>query len=53
MRFLINYIRSYFCKHEFELIGETEIYRCDTSIRPYKYTITYFCKKCGYFKQIK
>lgn len=53
MRFLINYIRSCFCRHDFELIGETSTYESPHSERPYKRTKTYFCKKCGYHKQIK
>lgn len=41
---IINYIRSCFCKHEWELISDVFIkgdcggYHCET----------YRCKKCGY-----
>lgn len=38
MRFFINYIHSCFCKHEFELIGETSIYENSYSNRSYKCT---------------
>ena len=46
MRWLINYIRSCFCKHEWELIfdvfvkGDMKSFSCKT----------YRCKKCGYSK---
>ena len=49
MRWLINYIRSCFCKHDWELIfdvfvkGDIETYNCKT----------YRCKKCGYSKKYK
>ena len=47
MRWLINYIRSCFCKHEWELIfdvfvkGDMKSFSCKT----------YRCKKCGYSKR--
>lgn len=52
MRWLINYIRSCFCKHEWELLSEAIAWDSD---RPNnKYPIgekwTYRCKKCGYFQ---
>lgn len=49
MRWLINYIRSCFCSHEWELIfdvfvhGDFDRYNCKT----------YRCKKCGYSKKYK
>ena len=49
MRFLIDYIRSCFCKHDWELIFATNVendcgnYHCKT----------YRCKKCGYAKRYK
>lgn len=51
MRWIINYIRSCFCKHEWELIFDTRVndidwgdsYRCKT----------YRCKRCGYEKKYK
>lgn len=48
-RWLINYIRSCFCKHDWELIfnGTVEdgssFYQCKV----------YRCKKCGYSKKYK
>ena len=49
MRWLINYFRSCFCEHEYELIfnGTVETYTDYFSIK------TYRCKKCGYSKKYK
>lgn len=51
MRFIVNYIRSLFCSHDWELIfdsvvsvgNDVEVYRCKT----------YRCKKCGYSRRYK
>ena len=49
MRWLINYIRSCFCKHEWEMIfdrfvdGDFKSYQCKT----------YRCQKCGLSKRYK
>lgn len=49
MRTLINYLRSCFCKHDWEMIfnvqveSDDETYSCKT----------YRCKKCGYAKRYK
>lgn len=52
MRTLINYLRSCFCKHEFELIGHTEVYQNENDKLPHARRQTYLCKKCGYVKKI-
>lgn len=44
MRWLINYIRSCFCTHEWELIFNVQIGECYVCK-------TYRCKKCGYSKK--
>lgn len=49
MRWLINYIRSCFCKHEWELIHDTFV--CG-DFHSY-YCQTYRCVKCGYSKRYK
>lgn len=51
MRWLINYIRSCFCKHEWELISDANIYLKKKDSRPYKNIKLYRCKKCGYSKE--
>jgi len=59
MRWLINYIRSCFCKHEWELLDKIEVYDdrdCwGKTVKPY--TVgkkwTYRCKKCGESKTLR
>ena len=53
MRTLINYLRSCFCKHEFEFIAEISAYENKNAPRPYTIRHTYMCNKCGYVKKIK
>lgn len=52
MRWLINYIRSYFCKHDFELIKYIEVYSNIHDV-PIGYKWIYRCRKCGYIQKIK
>lgn len=56
MRTIINYIRSCFCKHEWELIFDVKLDRGDIMrgrmIDEY-FEKTYRCKKCGYSKKYK
>lgn len=50
MRWLINYIRSCFCKHEWELIFEGRISISENDF----YTMKgYRCTKCGYYKEYR
>lgn len=49
MRWIVNYIRSCFCAHEFELIFNVKVH---TEINEYLVK-TYRCKKCGYAKRYK
>ena len=53
MRTLINYLRSCFCNHDFELIKEVSIYQDNRAFRPHTIRHTYMCKKCGCVKKIK
>lgn len=52
MKWLINYIRSCFCTHDFELIKYIEVYNnfYDT---PVGYEWIYRCRKCGHVQKIK
>lgn len=49
LRWFINYIRSCFCRHDWEqifesrVVGEDEEYRCKV----------YRCRKCGYSRKYK
>lgn len=53
MRRLINYLRSCFCRHKFELLAETAVYEDSDSKRPYETKRTYMCPKCGYVKKVR
>jgi hypothetical protein len=54
MRWLINYIRSCFCQHDWELLRETRMWDDDYGFRyPIGTKWTYRCKKCGWHKIIK
>lgn len=57
MRWLINYIRNCFCKHEWEQLKEVPVYYTDftgkCSELPSRYIISYRCKKCGMVQKIK
>ena len=50
MRTLINYIRSCFCKHEWEVLEKETAVKYGERIGT---VWTYRCKKCGYFKIYK
>lgn len=52
MRKIINYIRSCFCKHEWEYLGRTE-YFISGSVRPCKAIERWRCTKCGYIVKSK
>lgn len=53
MRKLINYIRSCFCRHDWELMQESSVYNRELDKYPIGKKWTYRCKKCGYFKTYK
>ena len=59
MRKIIDYIRSCFCKHEWELLNKSSV-SSDTdflgrTVEEYfvGHQWTYRCKKCGYCKTYK
>lgn len=47
MRWLISYIRSCFCKHDWELLAHEVAIRALYSYEIKKQTWIYRCKKCG------
>jgi hypothetical protein len=53
MRLIINYIRSCFCKHDWEMIMNTAYYSNQDAKIPLCYKKVYRCKKCGYSKRYK
>ena len=50
MRRLIEYIRSCFCKHDWELVFDCKYIENGEEL-PYQAVKTYRCKKCGYEKR--
>ena len=52
MRWLINYIRSCFCNHDWEMIFNKSVYGEDKSV-PIAHVKVYRCKKCGMSKKYK
>ena len=52
MRWLINYIKSCFCEHDWELIYDVFVDGNDYGNGSY-HCKTYRCKKCGYSKHYK
>ena len=54
MRILIDYIRSCFCKHEWECVKEVTMFdpECSSS-RPIGTKWVYRCKKCYRHKVVK
>lgn len=54
MRWLINYIRSSFCQHDFELLKQVNVWDDDPMSKyPLGTKWVYRCKKCGWHKIIK
>lgn len=52
MRWLINYIRSCFCKHDWELLADTLVYESESKNMPCGKIWIYRCKKCGYRNKV-
>lgn len=46
MRWLVNYIRSCFCKHEWELLSEIDVWDSYYAKMPAGHKWIYRCKKC-------
>ena len=54
MRWLINYFRSCFCNHDWELLKEMLVWDGDNphAKHPLGVKWVYRCKKCGWYKKI-
>lgn len=50
---VLDYIRSLFCKHEWELISKEYVYENSYSNRPLGERRTYLCEKCMRRKNVK
>lgn len=53
MKWLINYIRSCFCKHKWKCLGVSTVWGNSGEKYPLGNKYTYFCKKYGTFKVYK
>lgn len=53
MKAIINYIRSCFCKHEYELIKEVRVFESSFDNHPVGTKWVYRCKKCLHHKVVK
>lgn len=55
MRTIINYIRSCFCKHEWEYLGDVAKWphHSEHAKAPYAYIKCWRCNKCGYVMKTK
>lgn len=54
MRKLAIYIRSIFCKHDWEFLGRTACWDSDISTeKPVQFIDRWRCKKCGYIMKDK
>ena len=49
MKWLINYIRQCFCKHELR-IEESYVFEDEYDTRRIGTKFTFICGKCGYFR---
>ena len=53
IRWIFNYFRQCFCRHELELIKEIRVFESDSDFMPVSSRKVYFCKRCGYVKRIR
>lgn len=53
MRRLINYIRSCYCKHDWELLREVRDLGFANNNIPIEIRLVYRCRKCGYVRKDK
>lgn len=49
---LIDKIRSWFCKHEWECISSNDVYKYEEDKYPIYHKWIYICKKCGRKRKI-
>lgn len=50
---MIQWFRSWFCKHEFEHVNSTDIAVCGMFNTNTHYIDTYICKKCGWIRKVR
>ena len=50
MSWIIDYVRSCFCKHEWEIVDRVKVLENSEDSMPVGKKWTVYCKKCGSFK---
>lgn len=50
---MIQRIRRWFCKHEYECIATKERYFFESDKIPYRRIRIYRCRKCGYVQRVR
>lgn len=53
MRWIVNYFRSLFCKHDYELIEKVRWFDAGHYDIPAGYTNVYMCQCCGHVKKVR
>jgi len=53
MTWIIARVRMWFCRHEWEALGDAEIYESWGGDLPSRRVRTYRCRKCGYVQRVK
>ena len=53
MRFIINYIRSCFCKHDWEFLTKVNAYDEFSGNMPASVKRVYRCRKCGFVQRVR
>ena len=51
--FVLDFLRSLFCKHDFVLIGYVKQYESDEKEIPCSARKTFLCQKCGRVIKVK
>ena len=53
MRKLIDYFRVCFCKHDWELLDQVDVFAFPSDRYPVSKKWIYRCKKCGIFRKFE
>ena len=53
MRTIINYLRSCFCKHDWEFLVTSKTYNEFSGNMPADIKRVYRCKKCGFVQRVR
>ena len=53
MKFLVDYVKSCFCNHDWKHESTTRTFESEYSTSPWKIEDIYFCEKCLSVKRVK